>query len=128
MTISLNYHKVQQLTSLVFTVATDDNATNYLTADEIGKYDALMIVCDEAALTGTVTLAVIKDLANDDETADVSWATLQSPPGTDVAIAADKAVVVTDLPAAAIRLESSAAEAADRTFFVYGLLATVSGA
>jgi len=110
--------RVQPLTDLLFDVSVDDNATNYLTADDFAQFDAIMIV-GPATLTGTITLATINDPASD-ETQDASWVTVESPPGTDIAIAADKAIVLTHLPFVAIRLESDGTEGDDRTFRVYG--------
>jgi hypothetical protein len=102
----------------VFTVATDDDASNYLTADDYAQFDAVCLVAP-ATLTGTITLATIDDPASD-ETNDANWRTVESPPGTDITIAAGKAVVLTALPFIAFRLESDGTEAGDRTFRVYG--------
>lgn len=98
---------------------TEANA-GILDANGLAIYDALMLVADEASFTGTITVAVLKDPA-DDYTQDASWATLQSPPGTDVALAADKAIILdAPIPAPALRLESSGNEAADRSIRLYG--------
>jgi hypothetical protein len=112
--------KVVYIGTLVFTVATDDDATPILSADEFGAFDAIAIISDGTAQVGTVTLAALKDITLDTEL-DASYATVQSPPGTDVAVAADKAVVITAMPFPAIRLESSGTEIADQTYYVYGI-------
>ena len=57
----------------------------------------------------------------DDETADASYVPYQEDAGTDLTIAASKAVEFRAPPAWAMRLESSGAEAADRRFRLYGI-------
>ena len=120
--------------TLFFDVSVDNNASVFypagvaiteanadiLTADDLAGFVSLMLVAQAAAFTGTITVAVLDNTASD-YTLDASWRTLQSPPATDVAIVADKAIVIdTALAAPALRLESSGAEAGDRTLYLYG--------
>lgn len=126
MTISLQDHRVIPLTDLVFTVASDDNASNHIDADEFGKFEAITIGTRESTLTGTITVAVLLD-PDLDETADASWVTLQSG-GVDIEISAGKAVTITPPACLALRLESSGSEGADRTFEVVGRLQRVASA
>lgn len=128
MTIDLKLQRVVELTSLVFTVASDPNASNRIDADEFGKFDAITIGTLESTLTGTaITVEVLLD-ASADETADASWSTLQSPAGTDIEIAAGKAVTIKPPCALALRLKSNDDEASDRTFQVTGRMSRVAGA
>lgn len=108
------------LTSMVFTVSADDNATNVLYANEYGAFDALMFSTLEDAFTGTITLNVLAHPSLDAEL-DASYCPLHSPPGTPITIAAASAIVVTALPATGIRFESSGSEADDATIYVTGL-------
>jgi hypothetical protein len=87
--------------------ATDSNAllasTSYRTASSFELFGP-------AALTGTVTVQV--------DSGSGVYKTLQSPPGTDVAIAATKSIVVLYNGWVGMRLHSDAAEGADRVFAV----------
>jgi hypothetical protein len=94
------------------------SASPFLTSDAWGMCD-IITVHAPAALTGTVTLQVLKDETLD-ETAAGSWTTLQQPAGTDVALAVNKAVNVVAPAGAALRLLSGGTEAAARTFHVVG--------
>lgn len=68
------------------------------------------------ALTGTVTVQV----AAVDAPASGDWRALQVVPGTDVTIAASKAIVIPCGGARALRVNSGSAEGADRTFTLVG--------
>jgi len=122
MSIQLQYPHIHKIGEFTFTVATDPTATNILTADVFAKYRSLSLSGPSAALVGTITLEGLRSV-DDDETADASWVTIQSPPGTDVAIAQDKSIVLSTLPFAALRLASSATETNDRTFTLWGQVA-----
>ena len=63
-------------------------------------------------LTGSITLYSGSDEAG------TATAAVQSPPGTDVTVTADKTTVLTSAPFPSIQLVSSVAEAADREFIV----------
>lgn len=65
------------------------------------------------ALTGTVTV-----YAAHEDSDSATFKAVQSPPGTDVTIAVDKVIVLTELPFLSLKLHSSGAEAADRSFTV----------
>jgi hypothetical protein len=117
---TLDSMKVVVLTPMVFTVTTDDNATNVLYANEYGGFDALMFATLEDAFAGTITLNVLASPALD-QTSDNSYCPLHSPPGTAITLAAASAIVVTSLPATGIRFESSGTEADDATIYVTGL-------
>jgi len=81
-------------------------------AREAHRYaDSFTIGCLAAALTGTVTVEISLD---DGE----NYHGFQSPPGTDVAIAATKAITILAPAWTHIRVKSSSAEAIDRTFQV----------
>ena len=121
MAITLARGKVVKIDTLTFDFSEDNNATDYMSADQYGQFDSISIVGPAGAMQGTITLAALDDFASD-ETADASWRTVQSPPGTDITIATDKVTVLTNLPLIAIRLESDGAENADRVFTVYGHL------
>ena len=103
----------QKIATLVIANGAQDS--NSITRDQFGNCRSLSFICQEAALTGVVTVEVGN--AYPDPT---NWATLQSPPGTDVAIAADKCVPITAVPFPALRLHSASAEGAARTFEVWG--------
>src|SRR3954468_10139934 len=93
------------------TIANGATDSNWLTSDDFGRCRSLSIQCTAAALTGTVTVQTntLKDQSG-------TSTTVQSPPGTDVAIAALKAVLLTAIPFAALRLHSSSAEAGGKVF------------
>jgi hypothetical protein len=114
------------LPGMLIDISEDNNASSYIHGDEFAGLRAIMIVAP-AALTGTITLATLDD-PDSDETLDASWKTIQSPPGTDVSVAAGKSTVVIIAPFPAIRLQSDGTEAADRQFKVYGLRASVTTA
>jgi len=119
MALTLKHGKGVYLGSLTITVASDDDASDIMTADVYGNFSAISIISDGTAQVGTITLAALRHYTLD-ETNDANWATIQSPPGTDVTIAADKAIALTALPFAAIRLESSGTETSDQVYYVYG--------
>ncbi len=77
----------------------------------LGSMAALTIM-GPAALTGTVKLEVSDVVGG-------TFRTLQSPAGTDVSIAAAKAVTIPAFSCATLRLKSSGAEAADRVFPIF---------
>ncbi len=82
-------------------------------AGDINRGPIILEILAPAALTGVVTVQV----------SDVSGGTFRTlqTGGADVAIAAAKAIVITDLPATGVlRLHSTLAEAAQRDFRVFG--------
>ena len=98
-----------------FTIANGQSDSNALDRDAFGRCRSLSIQCVEAALTGVCTVQT-----NSAADGSGTWTTVQSPPGTDVAIAALKAVVVLGVPFGALRIHSAAAEGAQRVFEVWG--------
>ena len=88
-------------------------ASNIMTEDVFGRCRSLSLLNLDSALTGVVTL---KQGALDGAT----FVTVQSPSGTDVALAAAKSVILLAAPFNAIRLGSTIAEAAIRTWEVWG--------
>lgn len=91
----------------------------YISSVQLAGFKSVMVATPEDVLTGAVTVKVLYDHMAD-ETAEASYVTLQSPPGTDVAIAAVKAVVLTELPFPAFIVQSAGTEADDVFFYVYG--------
>ncbi len=91
-------------------IASGQTASAAIAADpHYRNASAIVISCEESALTGTVTVAVSLDGTN--------YRTLQSG-GADVAIAADQSIIITELGFTHFRLESSASEGAARDFLV----------
>lgn len=82
-------------------------------AGDINRGPIILELLAPAALTGTVTVQVSNVSGG-------TFRTLQTG-GADIAIAAAKALVITDLPATGVlRLHSSGTEAAQRDFIVFG--------
>lgn len=71
-----------------------------------------LLIGAPALLTGTITIQTAED------TSGTRSATLQSPAGTDVNIAAGKSVPLSILTTGAIRIHSGSAEGADRVFSI----------
>lgn len=117
MSLPLTRSKMVLIGTFTFSAAT---ASNVIDADEFGKFGAVTIIGPSGALVGTVTLQVGLD-----DTSGATFATLQSPAGTDVAIASGKAITLVPLCGPQFRLSSTAAETA--VFNVWGRLASVSG-
>lgn len=88
-------------------------ATTPLPADVFAKYDVIGIVAP-ATLDGTVTVA-----AYDADTGGTP-VVVQSPPGTDVSVPANRAIALTALPFPRLTLTSSVNQTAQRTFKVFG--------
>jgi hypothetical protein len=89
--------------------------SNVITRDDFGRSKALSIACLAGALTGVCTVQI-----NSERDGSGTWATLQSPPGTDVAIAAGKAIMILSVPFGALRIHSAGTELAQRDFSVWG--------
>lgn len=115
MSLPLSRGKLVRLPDLIMTGATDSNVID---ADEFGKYNAITIF-GPAALVGTATLQVGKD-----DTTGATFVTLQSPAGTDVAIAAGKAITIAPPCFPQMRVHSTASETV--TFTVWGRLVSVT--
>ena len=98
-----------------FTIPNGGTDSNWLTKADFGRCRSLSIQCTAAALTGICT--VVTNTAEDQSG---TTTTVQSPPGTDVAIAALKAVPLSGVPFCALRIHSAAAEGAQRVFEVWG--------
>lgn len=89
-------------------------ASNELGSDQLRPLKSISIQAP-AVLAESVTVRS----ADIDAAAGATYAIIQSPPGTDVVIAAGKTIVLTELPFGRIRL-GSLAVAADRVFEVWG--------
>lgn len=93
--------------------AQQSNGTSYRATEDNGELDdadAVLIMAPDA-LTGTLTVQCGPN-------ADGNFVVLQSPPGTDITLAAGKAIVITDVPYPKIAVISAAAEGAQRTIRV----------
>jgi hypothetical protein len=107
------YGKLKYLGSQ--TIASSGTDSAGLSAEVWKGCNAIIIACDESALTGTVTVQMLTTDGGS------TYATLQSPAGTDVAIAAAKAIMLDVLAFPKIRLHSSGAEAGARVFQLWGV-------
>ncbi len=112
--------KVVRLGTL--TIPAGQAASPSLAADLYGRFDSISI-----AAPAVLTNASIKVRAAQDDPP-TQWGDVQSPPGTDVVLAAGKTIVLTAFPFPHFRLEGAGTEAADRVFVVYGQYQTVAGA
>lgn len=92
----------------------------YIPGEALAPYDSILIATAEDAFTGAITVRVLADAAADPEV-EANYVTLQSPPGTDVAIAAQKGIVLTATPFPALAVFSAGVEADVAQFFVYGV-------
>lgn len=95
------------------TIANGAAVSSELSGDSLRNARAISIQAP-AALTGTVSL----QSADDDLPSGTTFATVQSPPGTDITIAAGKTTVLTALPFPRVRLQSSVNEGGTRVFVV----------
>lgn len=89
--------------------------SNEFNRDVYRNCRSIVLVSLDAALTNVVTLQ-----AADEDVAPTVFRAVQSPPGTDITLAAVKAVVLTAMPFGRIRLSSAGNEAATRTWTVWG--------
>lgn len=103
----------QRIATLNIANGATDSA--WLTRDDFGRCRSLSIQCLAAALTGTITIQT-----NSKQDGTGTTTTVQSPPGTDITIAALKAVPLTSVAFLAIRVHSSGAEGGSRDFEVIG--------
>jgi hypothetical protein len=103
---------VQHIGTLVVPNAGTDS--NVLDTDSLGRCDSISIICAEAALTGVCSVEIGYDKAGS------GFATLNSPPGTPTVIAADTAIILASAAFPSLRIHSASAEAAARTFYVWG--------
>ena len=101
------------LQKVIFTIPAAGQDSNEIGGDQLRNCRAMSVMAP-ATLTGTVTVE-----SGDDDVSGANFATVQSPPGTDVTVAADKTTVFTVTPFPRFRLHSSIAEAADRTFIAW---------
>lgn len=109
-----------QTTTLAHTPAGGvSQEAKYVESAQLAGFKSVMIATPEDALTGVVTVRALYD-HRADETNAANYVTVQSPPGTDVAIAATKAIVLTEVPFPAFILVSTLAEADEVVFYVYG--------
>lgn|SRR5512135_715977 len=119
MTLPLERKKIVFLGTLSIPNAGTDSPV--LDADVFGQFEAITVFAP-ATVTGTITVQVGIDDANPASAFD----TLQSPPGTDVALAGAKAITISPPCFPQFRIHSSAAEAAQRDFKVWARYASVT--
>lgn len=124
MALSLTRSRVEELTSLSILFATDDNASTFLTADDLEGFDSILICAPATTPVGTEIKVVALASPDIDETADASWRDVHSPSGTLITVANGACVPLTELPFAAIRLESNGTETANQVYTVLGLRKT----
>jgi len=88
--------------------------------NEMQGFSSIFIAIDPASTpVGTITVMALWD-PSVDETSIANYVTVQSPPGTDVAIAADKGILLKDLPFPALVLKSDMTEDDIVKFNVFG--------
>ena len=97
-----------------FTIANGTADSNVLNRDDFGRCESFVLISQDAALTNVCTLECGNAVSA------TNWATVQSPPGTDVTLAADKAVPVTAAPFPSLRIHSAGNEGGARTWEVWG--------
>ena len=97
------------------TIANGAAVSDEFSRDVFRSCRSICLVSNDAALTNVVSLQAYPM----DDTA-TTPRTVQSPPGTDITLAAAKAVVLTALPFARIRLQSAGNEGGTRTWDVWG--------
>lgn len=103
---------IQTEWNTTLTIASGQTASSAFWFSADSKPMHLLIIAPET-LPETVKLAVERQ-------ADESYATLQSG-GSDITIAADKAVIVSPVMGRKMRLEAGTAVAANRAFEIYGI-------
>lgn len=103
---------------VVFTIAQGAQDSNEIGADQLRNCRAMSIIAP-AVLTGVISAESGDTLPDAVDASTVNWVTIQSPPGTDVTIDADKATVFTVAPFPRFRLHSSITEASARTFIAW---------
>lgn len=117
--MALDLHRNSRHLIATLTIPSGQDASQLVTADTYSGMEALSVVTLETAFDGTITVETMGD-PDADETVDANWAAIQSPPGTDVVVAAQKAVALTITPFVAIRIKSSVNETATRTLYLWG--------
>lgn len=96
------------------TIPSGQSNSDVMDSDDFGRCESICIMVQESALTGVCTVEVGSTKEGD------NFSTLQSPSGTDVAIAADKAIQILAPGFPSFRIHSAGTEAEDRTFIVWG--------
>ena len=97
---------------MTLTIANGASNSNRIPQHSLNKCKSLSIHAP-AALTGTITVA-----SGDSDDDGATFNVVQSPPGTDVTVAAAKTTVLTEVPFPTMRLQSGGVEAGTRTFVV----------
>lgn len=100
------------LQTVTLTILSSATTSDLLTGSSLRNARSLSIQAP-ATLTGTITV----ECGNSDS-AGATFATVQSPPGTDVTVAAGKSSFLNQAPFQCLRLKSSGAEGGDRVFTV----------
>jgi len=118
MSVAFEPGRISHLGTL--TIANGAAASGVMLAKVYQGFSRLAIV-GPAALTATCAVEVL-DLWTNDETDDANWRDYQEVPGTDVDVAADKAITILPPMAPAFRIKDQAGnELAERLFQVYGI-------
>src|SRR6478736_5751807 len=97
------------------TIPNGGTDSNEITRDDFGRCKSLSVQCLAAALTATCVVQT-----NSEQDGSGTWTTVQSPPGTDTAIAALKSIILLGVPFGRLRIHSSGAEAGNRAFQLWG--------
>ena len=96
----------------VLTIAAGASASDEIEMTSLGQCNSLSIQAP-ATLTNAVTLQ------SADAEDGTNWTAVQSPPGTDITIAAAKTTPITELPFPRLRLNAAGVEVAERQFIVW---------
>lgn len=106
------------LQKVVFTIAQGAQDSNAIGPDQLRNCRSMAIFAP-GVLTGIVSAEAGDTMPDAVDASSVNFVTIQSPPGTDVTVDADKATVFTVTPFPQFRLHSSIAEASARTFIAW---------
>ena len=98
----------------------DGAGSETFVGSEMQGFESIALVSDPAnTVVGTITIMVLAD-PTADHTVVANYVTLQSPPATDVVLAEDKAIVLTNLPFPALIFRSGGTEDSILIFRVFG--------
>ena len=102
------------------TINENTNKSNIIDSAAYAQYPSISIVAEDVALTGTITVECLQEAAKN-EALDASWSAIQSPPGTNVTIEVQRAIVLLARNFLKLRLKSSVNElTANKVFYMYG--------
>ena len=103
----------------VLTIASGEKSSTSLASYDYSMYRTIGITSADTELTGQVTVQVLQK-GDFDKTDDASWSILQNDSRQDIRIGSQEAVNLLALPFPALRVQSTLAEDAERTFYVCG--------